>query len=461
MPIVPLVRNSAALVAQESPALDANALLAIGAAVAFAVALLVLLMLYRAFLYICRPNELLIVSGRRQRLAHGGDLDFTVVQAGRVWRRPFLERVARMDMRLIPVTLEVKNAYSKGNVALTVHAVANVKITGESEFVHNAVERFLGFPLTEIRAVAQQTLEGALREVLSQLTPEEVNEDRLKFADALVSHTLDDFNKLGLHLDTLKIQRVEDDGGYLQNLSRTQIAEKLRDAKIVESQANQEVAQEEAGARQRAELAKKEAEIAVTQKRNGLRTIAGQLEGEAKAVELEAAAATEGARATAEQELQTVRKDLETKRLHAEIVLPAEANRRAAELLALGDASLRREQGAANAEVMKALTEALAAAGPNAREMFVLSQLDTLVAQIASRLKTLTINQVHVIDNGDGTALPALAASVPAAVAAVLGTLKDLTGVDVAQLLSSSGTGAVNGGGSGHAPIAGARAEVR
>src|SRR3954451_20244504 len=142
-----------------------DAALVISAAIAFAIGLLVLLAVYRAFLFICRPNELLIVSGRQQRLPDGTRKDFSVVQAGRVWRWPFLERANRMDMRTIPGSLEVKNADLKGHVPLTVHAVANVKITNDPVFVNNAVERFLGFGQGEIRTVAQQTLEGALREV--------------------------------------------------------------------------------------------------------------------------------------------------------------------------------------------------------------------------------------------------------------------------------------------------------
>src|SRR5438045_1421395 len=83
----------------------------------------------------------------------------------------------------------------------------------------------------------------------------------------------------------------------------------------------------------------------------------------------------------------------------------------------------------------RAMAEALRAAGPQAREMFILSQLDTLVAQVAAKVKNVTIANVQVIDGGDGMALPALTASFPQTVAAVMGTLKDLTGLDVAQLL--------------------------
>ena len=119
------------------------------------------------------------------------------------------------------------------------------------------------------------------------------------------------------------------------------------------------------------------------------------------------------------------------------MVLSVEADQKAQFLLAEGAASPRREQGLAAAEAMRVLTEALQAAGPNARELFVLSQLDQLVGQVASKVNTMSIRELHVIDSGDGRALPALAASYPAIVTEVLSTLKDLTGVDIRSVLAA------------------------
>ena len=410
--------------------------LALIVAVAITFALLFALILFRQFLYICRPNQMLVVSGKRTTLPSGERLNFSVIQAGRHWRVPFVQTVALMDVRLIPIELQVTKVLSNGGIPLDVHAIANVKITSDPNYVHNAVERFLGLPAESIRTSAKQTLEGVLRGVISQLTPEQVNEDRIEFANKLVEITADDFNKMGLHLDTLKVQRVEDEAQYLVNIARTQIANALRDAENAENQANQEVAQEAAAARQSAEVAQKQAEIGIAQKRNQLRTVVGQLEGEAQSVEREAKVAAEQARAEAEQELQSLRKALETKRLTAEVVLPAEAQRQAAALVAEGDAAPRREQGAAAAQVIRDMAEALRAAGPQAREMFVLSQLDTLVGQVASKVQQVKIGQVQLVDGGDGQALPALSASFPQSVTAVLGTLKELTGLDVAALLA-------------------------
>lgn len=418
--------------------------LALTLAIGFAIAIAI----FRKYLFICRPNEMLIVSGKKATLPGGETLNFTVIQAGRHWRWPFLQTVKTMDVRLIPIELSVVKVLSAGNIPLDIHAIANVKITSDPTYVHNAVERFLDMPLENIRTAAKQTLEGMMRGVISSLTPEQVNQDRIEFANRLVEQTGDDFNKMGLHLDTLKILRVEDEAQYLVNIGRTQIANAIRDAENAENQANQEVAEEEAAARQQAEVAGKQAEIGIAQKRNQLRALVGQLEGAAQSVEREAAVAAEQARSEAEQELQEVRKDLETRRLYAEIVLPAEAKRAAAELIAEGEAAPRREQGVANAEVMKAMTEALLAAGPRAREMFVLSQLDVLVGQVAGRVKTMQVGAVNVVDGGDGQALAMLSASYPAAVVEVMSTLKGLTGVDVSEMLATNGvsTGTSKGG---------------
>ncbi|HEY3815579.1 MAG TPA: SPFH domain-containing protein [Polyangiaceae bacterium] len=434
------VQSRAADMAGDAPETQ-QLVIVVGVALAVAVGLLVFLALLRRFLFVCRPNELLVVAGKKHTLPSGEAANYTVIQSGSHWRVPFLQRVSRMDLRLMPTELSVTKVLSNGGIPLDVHAIANIKVTSHPQYTYNAVERFLTLPPEAIHMTAKQTLEGALRDVISQLTPEQVNEDRIEFANRLLETTSEVFDKLGLHLDTLKIQRVEDEAKYLVNIARTQIANALRDAENAENQANQEFKQEEASARQSAELAQKQAEIGVSQKRNELRALVGQLEGAAQAVEREAVVAAEQARAEAEQELQSLRQELETRRLQCEVVLPAEAARKGAELLAQGAAAQQREQGLATAETTRSMSQALATAGSDAREMFVLSQLDTLVAQVAEKVKGVSVANVQVVDGGDGRALSALAASFPAVVGSVFGTLKDLTGVDVQAMLASAGTG--------------------
>jgi flotillin len=220
------------------------------------------------FLYVCRPNEILIFAGRKHTLRDGSTVGYRILHGGRAVRVPLLETVARMDMRLIPVEVGVQAAYSRGGIPLNVHAIANVKLASDPMLVRNAVERFLGAGMDQVAMVAQQTLEGVLREVLAQLTPEEVNEDRLKFAETLIKNAKDDFETLGLELDVLKVQHVSDDQQYLVNLGRARIAEMIRDAKNAENAAEQRIQEEKALARRRAEMAQKVEETRVLQLRN-------------------------------------------------------------------------------------------------------------------------------------------------------------------------------------------------
>ena len=412
-----------------------TALFLLAAAVGSVIALSLLMVVVKGFLYICRPNEILVFAGRRHTLPDGSPVGYKVVSRGWAVRTPLLETVSRMDMRLIMVEVSVTNAYSGGGIPLDVKAIANVKIANDPSHVRNAVERFLSMSNDQIAVVARQTLEGVLREVLAQLTPEEVNEDRLKFAEILKQNAQDDFDKLGLELDVLKVQHVSDEQQYLQNLGRARIAIMIRDAQNAENEANQKIAEEQAAARQRAESAQKQAESLVLQKRNVLRGELARLEGLAKSIENEAAIAAETARSTAEQELQRLRSELEKLRLECDVVLPAEAARMAASARARGDAAHLIENGLAAAEALKVVAAEWKAAGANGREVYLMQQLRSFVEAAVARVAQTEVDELNIVDGGDGQAYAAFVANFPAAVARVMAETARAVGMDVRSLL--------------------------
>ncbi len=415
--------------------------LTLGIGIAFGVVLTLMFVtfLISRFLYICTPDEILIFSGRKHKMKDGSEAGFKVLHGGRGVRFPLLETVSRMDVRLFGVEVSVANAFSKGGIPLAVHAIANVKISTDPIHVRQAVERFLGVDPGQIQVVARQTLEGVLREVLSQLTPEEVNEDRLKFADSLVKNAKDDFDKLGLELDVLKVQHVADEQKYLVNLGRAQIATMLRDAQNAENQAEQTVNESQAKARQRAESAQQQAESLVLQRRNNFRAEIAKLESEAKGIENEAAVAAETARARAEQELQRLRAELAKLYLHVETVLPAEAAALAAAAKARGDAAPTIENGKATAEALGIVAAEWAAAGQHGREVYVLQQLDSIVLAAVERAKLVDISTLEVVDGGDAESLSAVAGAFPHMVARVLQESSAMLGVDVVGLINPKG----------------------
>lgn len=413
----------------------------LGLALAVPIGIGVLLAILRSFLFICRPNEILIFSGRRHTLADGAAVGYKIIRGGWGVRIPLLETVSQMDMRLFMVDVTVANAYSKGGIPLAVQAMANVKLSGEPALLRNAVERFLGTDPRQIAVVARQTLEGVLREVLAQLTPEEVNEDRLKFAETLRLNAKDDFDKLGLELDVLKVQHVADEQSYLQNLGRARIATMIRDAQNAENEANQKIAEEEATARRRAESAQKKAEGFVLQKRNALRAELAKMGSQVKSAENEATIAAETARSVAEQELQRLRSDLEQLRLQADVVLPAEAERLAQAARARGSAAPTVENGKASALALSLVAAEWQAAGDSGRDVYVLSQLKPLVEAAVARVAGTEIGDLSIVDGGDGKALGSLIACFPAAVARVMDETGKTVGLDVGRLLAPPSPG--------------------
>lgn len=392
----------------------------------------------KRFLYVCAPNEIFIFSGRTHRLADGSKVGFKVIHGGWAFRVPLLESFSRMDVRLSGVEVAVSNAFSRGGIPLAVHAIANVKIATDPKRAHQAVERFLGMGQGQILQVARQTLEGVLREVLSQLTPEEVNQNRLKFAETLAQNAKDDFDKLGLELDVLKVQHVADEQKYLANLGRAQIANMLRDAQNAESAADQKVAEEQNMARQLAESAQRQADAIVIQRKNGARAEIATLEAEALAIENEAAVSAETARARAEQELQLLRGELAKLYLQVETVLPAEAHARAAELRAKGDAAPTVENGRAVAAALDAVAREWNAAGALARDAYVIQHLDGLVGAAVERVRGMAVGKLEIVDGGDGSSVEAALGAFPRGVAHVLAETGRALGVDMARLLSEN-----------------------
>jgi flotillin len=402
--------------------------------------LIVLAVFYRYLLRICRPNEILIFSGRKHAAPDGRSVGYRVVFGGRGVRVPLVENVQQMDVSLISVPIAVHGAYSEGGIPLTVHAIANIKVSTDRRFVGNAIERFLGKDRAEIARVVKETLEGHLRGVLATLTPEELNEDRLKFSRQLEASSGQDLEKLGLELDVLKIQHVSDERNYLESIGRQRIAEILRSAEVSESDATRAAAQAEAAARARGEVAMTNAKAAVQRKANELRQIKAEVDAEAAGEEVRAEAAGQQARAEAELALQQIRGELEQLRLQAEVAIPAEVDAQVRELAAAGQAASIAADGEAMAASLAEVAAAWRDSGGRAMDMFVLQQLDRIFGEVARAAHRIKVEQVNLIDGGDGRTIPAYAAAYPATMAALFEQVTRTLGVDIAKIITGNST---------------------
>lgn len=395
-------------------------------------ALILIAFIISRMIYICPPNEVLIFSGAHRRLP-GIDrpVGYRLIQGGRGIRIPLIEVVDRMNLTNMVIELRVQGAYSRGGIPLNVQGVANVKVSSKSGQLANAIERFLGMSPQQIMQVARETLEGNLRGVLSTLTPEEVNQDREKFAGALVHEADHDLARLGLELTTLMIQHVSDDKGYLDSIGRRQTADLQKTSRISEAENHALSAENAASNFMNQEIAKVEAQIATARAEGQRRIAEAQTRKGALVAESKGQVQALLAKATAEVSVQRARLAQVRYQLIADKVKPAEAKKAQMVAQARGSASKIVEDGKATAAAIRSLGETWAKAGDSARQIFVAQKLQGLVATMMSTVGENQIDKVTVIDkdlaaNGSNFAVKAAITSEQ---------LKQLLGVDVAAAI--------------------------
>jgi flotillin len=361
------------------------------------VAAVVVLVTVTKNLYVCSPSEVLIFSGRRWKTADGKELGFRVVRGGRGMRVPLLEVVDRMQLTNIAIELAVQGAYSKGGVPLNVTAIANIKIPSEEPLLHNAIERFLGYSQQQIMLIAKDTLEANLRGVIAELTPEEINQKKVVFQQKLIEEADRDLMRLGLILDNLQIQNISDDVGYLTSVGRVRGARVRRDAAIGEVRARATALVQKAQNTMNAEISKIDADIQVAKKENERRIIAATTQRAAVIAEVRGQVQAEVAEAGAQLKTWNARVEQVRRKLEADVVAPADAERQKAEAQAKGQASQVIAQGRAAAAAVTALAEAYKASGARGRDALLLQKLVPVFNLLAGTLREIKVDRLVVL----------------------------------------------------------------
>ncbi len=359
-----------------------------------------ILLVIKRVLYVCQPSEVLVFSGRRRVSGNNQVAGYRIIRGGRAIRIPLFETVDRMDLTNMIIEVRVQNAYSKGGIPLSVQGVANIKVPGEEPLLNNCLERFLGKSREEIMKIARETLEGNLRGVLAGLTPEQVNKDKEEFAAKLAEEAEQDLSRLGLVMDTLKIQNVSDDVGYLDAIGRQISAQIRRSAQIAEAEARAEAAEQKWRNTMNGELSKLEAEVEIARKENERRVADARTRRDAMIAQQLGEVQALVAQAKAEVDTQDARIEQVRLQLDADVLQPAEAARREAEENAKGDAAKIVEQGHATAKVLSDIAERYNTSGSAGRDILLMQKLVPLMAKMADSMGDLKVDRLTVLGKG-------------------------------------------------------------
>ncbi len=214
---------------------------------------LLLLMSFLASLYRkVGPHEALVVYGiSKKRVVTGGG---TIVL-------PMFENCHELSLELMSFDVAPQqDLYTKQGVAVTVEAVAQIKVKSDKESILTAAEQFLTKTDQEREGLIRLVMEGHLRGIIGQLTVEEIVKQPEMVGDRMRSTCADDMNKMGLEVISFTIKEVRDKNEYIANMGKPDVARIRRDADVATAEADRDTAIKRALAQREAAVAKAQAD---------------------------------------------------------------------------------------------------------------------------------------------------------------------------------------------------------
>ncbi|MER5443917.1 SPFH domain-containing protein [Streptomyces sp. NPDC002790] len=326
------------------------------------------------------PDEAMLISGGRRGL---GGAPFRVVTGHGKFVLPVFRKTRFLSLAMSEAEV-VEKCVTKQGIALTVRAVIAFKVGNDHESIVNAGQRFLS-DQEQMSVLTGRIFAGHLRSIIGSMTVEEIVTERQKLATEVLDTSKSEMAKIGLHVDSLQIQSIDDgQTGYIEAMSRPHKAAIQRQAQIAQAQATQASAEaEQAAARKQAEYAR---ETAVVQAEYNAQVDRAKAQAE-QAGPLALAHAQQEVLA-AQTELAMRQAELREKQLVSEIVKPAQADAERIRVLAL-----------AEAERMKIQAEAAASYDRVALDRMLIDQLPQIVKEASAGLAGANVN---VLNGADG-----------------------------------------------------------
>ena len=389
----------------------------------------------------CASDEILVVYGRirggkASRCIHGG--------AVMVW--PLIQEYKKISLIPMTISIPLDNALSLQNIRINVPSTFTVGVSTNPLIMNNAAERLLHLTKNDIEAMAQEIILGQLRLTVASLTIEQINQDRDAFLELIRDNVGAELHKLGLYLINVNIIDITDESNYINSIGKkaaagavnkalVDVANAERDGAIGKANADRDrevqVAQNVAESQKGQKAAEVDRRVFVQQQEatgvqgeNLSRAEIASYQADLDEKEAAAMQRAEVARRTAEMEVQKAQYSLEQERLRAEEIVREEISKTQIEIAAEAEAERQRRiaQGEADAvlarynaeaEGTKAVLEAkangykqlVASAGGDvkaAATLLMVEKIEEIVARQTEAIANLQIDKITVWDSGNG-----------------------------------------------------------
>lgn len=365
----------------------------------------------------CPSNKVLVIFGRVK-----GSKTVQCFHGGGTFVWPLIQGSAFLDLTPRTIHIPLKGALSHQNIRVNVPSTFTVAVGLTPEIMHNAAIRMLDLDHKEIEMMATEIIIGQLRLTVASLRIEEINQDRERFLESIKKNIEPELHKIGLTLLNVNITDITDESDYIGSIGKKASATAVNQAKV-------DVAEQEKQGDIGKALAEKDRRVSVAsfhaeaiQGENASKAQIAVANATLAEKEAEAAQRSQVAKQQAETEIQRARALAQAQLLEAEQVVPqeirkkkiqidAEAEAQSRVLIARGEAEAILAIKQAEAEGILKLLDAKAkgykqlveACGEDARSastMLLIEKLEDIVRLQAEAIKNIKIDKITVWDQG-------------------------------------------------------------
>ena len=373
-------------------------------------------------------------KGKASRTIHGG--------AALVW--PLIQDYAFLSLNPITINIDLRNALSLQNIRINVPSTFTIGVSTESHIMANAAERLLGLKQPEIEEMAKEIIFGQLRLTVASLTIEQINQDRDAFLELTRTNVDTELQKIGLYLINVNLVDITDESDYIESIGKKAAAtavenarvdvanaerdgavgaakaDRAREIEVAENLAEAEKGRKTAEADQRVYVGQQEA-LAISGENAAKAEVA---QSDADLAEAEAAAKQRADVATAQSQaaIERARYTEEEERLRASDIVREQIQKQQIEIAAEAEAERQRRVARGEADAILARYEAEAAGvkkvleakatgyeglvtstGGDAKAaatLLMVEKIDQMVAAQVEAIRNLKIDSITVWDSG-------------------------------------------------------------
>ena len=393
----------------------------------------------------CPPDQIMVIYGRTERTADGRPKPSKTLHGGASLVWPLIQDYAYISLKPMTINIDLRGALSLQNIRINVPSTFTIGVSTEPSIMANAAERLLGFRVEDIEEMAKEIIFGQLRLTVATLTIEQINQDRDSFLELIQKNVGQEMRKVGLYLINVNIADITDESDYIESIgkkaastaveqARVDVANAQRDGAIGQAEADRtreiQVAQNNAEAEKGRKAAQADQRVYVEQQEamavggeNAAQAEIARANADLAEAEASAKQRADVATAQAEAEIAKAKYDEEEQSLRAseiaretvakqqvEIAAEAEAERQRRIARCEADAILAKYE--AEAEGVQKVLEAKAQGYSNlvssasgdpkaAATLLMVEKIEAMVSAQTEAIRNLKIDKITVWDSGN------------------------------------------------------------